>query len=81
MDEEIELSEDSKEEEEIVEEEIPEPIIKQEDNLVETNEGFFFRLSPEIINNIRISLKNTPHEGLKPILEFTPNGQIVLNFE
>ena len=68
-------------EEEVVEEDIPEPVVKLEDNLVETNEGFFFRLSPDIINNIRISLKNTPHEGLKPILEFTPNGQIVLNFE
>ena len=67
---------------EIVEEEVvPEVIEKEKENLVETNEGFFFRLSPEIINNIRTSLKNTPHEGLKPILEFTPNGQIVLNFE
>ncbi len=75
------VEEVTEEKEEVVEEDIPEPITKQEDNLVETNEGFFFRLSPEIINNIRVSLKNTPHEGLKPILEFTPSGQIVLNFE
>ena len=64
---------------EVVEEEVVEEII--ENNLIETNEGFFFKLSPEILNNVKKALKDTDYEGFKPVLEFDSSGQIVLNFE
>ena len=64
---------------EVVEEEAVEEII--ENNLIETNEGFFFKLSPEILNNVKKALENTDYEGFKPVLEFDSSGQIVLNFE
>ncbi len=66
--------------EEVVEEEIPE-VVTEESGLVETNEGFFFKLSPDILNNIKNALENTDYEGFKPVLEFDSSGQIVLNFE
>ncbi|MED5271412.1 MAG: hypothetical protein VX613_00820, partial [Candidatus Thermoplasmatota archaeon] len=70
--------------EEDVEEEVA-PVVEEEvapiEDLIKTDEGFFFRLSPDILKNIRGALENTPHEGFKPILEFNADGQIVLNFE
>ena len=66
--------------EEVVEDDVPEAVT-DENNLIETNEGFFFKLSPDILNNIKDALKNTDHEGYKPVLEFDSSGQIVLNFE
>ena len=62
---------------EVIEEDVA-PIVEE---LIKTDEGFFFRLSPDILKNIRGALENTPHEGFKPILEFNADGQIVLNFE
>ena len=70
-------------EETIAEEEnIPKPVEEVvENNLIETNEGFFFKLSPDILNNVRAALENTDYDGFKPVLEFDSSGQIVLNFE
>ena len=69
-------------------ESIPEPVTKssvEEDleklSLIETNQGFFFKLSPDILKNIKQALENTNYEGFKPVLEFDASGQIVLNFE
>ena len=70
------------------EESIPEPVTKssvEEDleklSLIETNQGFFFKLSPDILKNVKQALENTNYEGFKPVLEFDASGQIVLNFE
>ena len=69
-------------------ESIPEPVTKssiEEDleklSLIETNQGFFFKLSPDILKNVKQALENTNYEGFKPVLEFDASGQIVLNFE
>jgi hypothetical protein len=75
---------------------IPEPVTKTqtlsekmesivktvaESGLVETNEGFTFRLPPEVLANIRASLKTTPHDGFMPVLDFDSRGNVILNFE
>jgi len=66
----------------VVEEEEVAPVVESDaEELIETKDGFFFRLSPGIMDNIRTALEDTPHEGFKPVLEFNSNGQIVLNFE
>ena len=65
----------------VVEEAEEEEVAPVVEDLIKTDEGFFFRLSPDILNNIRGALENTPHDGFKPILEFNADGQIVLNFE
>jgi hypothetical protein len=52
-----------------------------ESGLVETTEGFTFRLPPEVLNNIRASLSTTPHEGFRPVLDFDSRGNVILNFE
>ncbi len=65
----------------IIEEEVEEEVAPIIEDLIKTDEGFFFRLSPDILKNIRGALENTPHDGFKPILEFNADGQIVLNFE
>jgi hypothetical protein len=75
---------------------IPEPVTKTqtlsekmesivetvvESGLVETNEGFTFRLPPGVLANIRASLKTTPHDGFMPVLDFDSRGNVILNFE
>ena len=79
-----------------VSEPIPEPVTRaqtltermdsivenvSESGLVETREGFTFRLPPEVLSNIRASLETTPHEGFMPVLDFDSRGNVVLNFE
>ena len=74
----------------------PEPVVKSqtlsermdrivekeaETGLVGTEEGFTFRLPPEVLSNIRESLKTTPHEGFMPVLDFDSRGNVILNFE
>ena len=81
---------------EIVPEIVPEPVTKTqtlsermesivenvvETGLVETGEGFTFRLPPDVLANIRASLKTTPHDGFRPVLDFDSRGNVILNFE
>ncbi|MBJ23262.1 MAG: hypothetical protein CMB64_01195 [Euryarchaeota archaeon] len=88
----IEEVEEVEELPEVVEEESvedPQPLLKKEienviendNNLVETKEGFFFKLPPEILKNIKKAIDNTDYGDFKPVLEFNSDGQIVLNFE
>ena len=58
-----------------------ENIIENDNNLVETKEGFFFKLPPEILKNIKKAIDNTDYGDFKPVLEFNSDGEIVLNFE
>ena len=49
--------------------------------LIETADGFAIRLPGDVVQNILNSINNTPHEGFKPVLGFSPSGQVMLNFE
>jgi len=49
--------------------------------LIETTEGFAIRLPGDVVQNILNSINNTPHKGFKPVLGFSPSGQVMLNFE
>ena len=51
------------------------------DGLIETVEGFAIRLPGDVVQNILNSINNTPHQGFKPVLGFSPSGQVLLNFE
>tara|TARA_Y100001980_G_C14556710_1_gene349547 strand:+ start:4799 stop:8917 length:4119 start_codon:yes stop_codon:yes gene_type:complete len=57
-----------------------EDIIDQ-NNLIQTDEEFYFKLSPDILKNIRKAIQDTDYGDFKPVLEFKSDGQIVLNFE
>jgi len=64
---------------------IPEAVIVEtpviHDGLIETTDGFAIRLPGDVVQNILNSINNTPHEGFKPVLGFSPSGQVMLNFE
>jgi hypothetical protein len=64
---------------------IPEAVIVKtpviHDGLIETTDGFAIRLPGDVVQNILNSINNTPHEGFKPVLGFSPSGQVMLNFE
>ena len=64
---------------------IPEAVIAEtpviHDGLIETADGFAIRLPGDVVQNILNSINNTPHEGFKPVLGFSPSGQVMLNFE
>jgi hypothetical protein len=64
---------------------IPEAMIVEtpviHDGLIETADGFAIRLPADVVQNILNSINNTPHQGFKPVLGFSPSGQVVLNFE
>ena len=49
--------------------------------LIETSDGFAIRLPGDVVQNILNSIENTPHQGFKPVLGFSPSGQVMLNFE
>jgi hypothetical protein len=72
---------------EVIEIELPVPIIAPaetpdiHDGLIETADGFAIRLPSDVVQNILKSINNTPHEGFKPVLGFSPSGQVMLNFE
>ena len=72
---------------EVIEIEQPVPIIAPaeitaiHDGLIETADGFAIRLPGDVVQNILNSINNTPHEGFKPVLGFSPSGQVMLNFE
>jgi hypothetical protein len=85
-----EVEEDSVIEEsddEVIEIEQPAPIIAPAEiqpihnGLIETADGFAIRLPGDVVQNILNSINNTPHEGFKPVLGFSPSGQVMLNFE
>ena len=73
--------------EEVIKIEQPVPIIAPaetpniHDGLIETGDGFAIRLPGDVVQNILNSINNTPHEGFKPVLGFSPSGQVMLNFE
>jgi hypothetical protein len=73
--------------EEVIKIEQPVPIIAPaetpniHDGLIETADGFAIRLPGDVVQNILNSINNTPHEGFKPVLGFSPSGQVMLNFE
>ena len=64
---------------------IPEAVVVEtpviHDGLIETGDGFAIRLPGDVVQNILNSINNTPHEGFKPVLGFSPSGQVMLNFE
>ena len=64
---------------------IPEAVIVEtpviHDGLIETSDGFAIRLPGDVVQNILNSIENTPHQGFKPVLGFSPSGQVMLNFE
>jgi hypothetical protein len=64
---------------------IPEAVIVEtpviHDGLIETTDGFAIRLPGDVVQNILNSINNTPHQGFKPVLGFSPSGQVMLNFE
>jgi hypothetical protein len=64
---------------------IPEAMIVEtpviHDGLIETADGFAIRLPADVVQNILNSINNTPHQGFKPVLGFSPSGQVMLNFE
>ena len=64
---------------------IPEAVIVEtpviHDGLIETADGFAIRLPADVVQNILNSINNTPHQGFKPVLGFSPSGQVMLNFE
>lgn len=64
---------------------VPAPVMAQTTpvnaGLIETAEGFAIRLPPDVLLNIMNSIRNTPHQGFKPVLGFSPTGQVMLNFE
>jgi len=66
-----------------IKESVPEPeeIAAIHDGLIETADGFAIRLPGDVVQNILNSINNTPHEGFKPVLGFSPSGQVMLNFE
>lgn len=85
---EAESIEEAVEEEEEVEEteEVEEfvqktPAQQLHTGLLMTQDGFAVRLPADSVNNIINSLKKTPHDGYLPVVAFSANGQIVLNFE
>jgi hypothetical protein len=47
---------------------------------IETTQGFEVRLPPGKLKAILKSIDSTPHEGYKPVVGFTPNGQIIIDW-
>ena len=80
--EEVSVIEESDDEVIEIKESVPElEIAAIHDGLIETADGFAIRLPGDVVQNILNSINNTPHEGFKPVLGFSPTGQVMLNFE
>jgi len=47
---------------------------------ITTTQGFEVRLPPGKLESILKSIDSTPHEGYKPVVGFTPNGQIIIDW-
>ena len=58
---------------------IPPPVLAE--NTIDTGQGFEIKLPANILDNILKAIKETPHEGFKPTLEFNKSGEIMLHFE
>ena len=57
--------------------EIPKPITKE---TVIENPDYEIKLDPSVVHAIQTTLSATPHEGFKPVVSISPNGNLKIDF-